>query len=737
MRLSARLGMKAGLRIGVDAVMIALFGWFAVAAAAEPPPAAPPSKEAIALLLAEEPLSLDTWPVWRERYLRWYFDRSGATDEMDDALRSFIGERLSPSGDAVAPPLDADPVAWSLFSTLLFGTPPDQDRAAAIRQAEAAATHAVELAPDSAPAQSTLASTSVYGLLMMPEDGDPAVRQRLRTDAEAAIAATSRLSSDYRSATLEGLLAFDRRDFGRARKLLQQGTEDHPRNQTVALFFLQSLVADQADRGKLEPYSAPVVGRFPENGAVLALHAVALARDGSFPAAVAALGRARATGISPENVIGDETVRTIERLVEPSWPERLLWGAGIFVAVYALIMAAMALGGIVLSALTPRVPAADVAAETVRTGSAISGHESWLARLYMLALIGGIVLFYLSVPFVAAGLVAATGAALLLVLQLPRIPVKLLVLVAVVGLGMAWAVIRSIFASHGRSPFGLPTTDAEAPRLFAALGDVAARTMSRPIDDVYLTPGADIGVYQDGRGPFGMFGVKRRVLSLGLATIESLTIDEFKSILAHEYAHFSHRDTFYSRFIQQVAISISTALGGMGAAGGGFNFVNPFYWFFWLYYHAYSLLSCGFSRSREFLADRMAVGLYGRSTFESALTKVAVEGPLFQATIYPAVASLLMEGKALENIYEAFRKLDGEQITTADREQLRQSLQERKSSWFATHPTIPERLRAIELFPDIPPVEPQSALDLFDDVPELEKSLTDYLTGHAAHGTAE
>ena len=115
---------------------------------------------------------------------------------------------------------------------------------------------------------------------------------------------------------------------------------------------------------------------------------------------------------------------------------------------------------------------------------------------------------------------------------------------------------------------------------------------------------------------------------------------------------------------------------------------------------------------------------------------MAVEGTLFQATIYPAVASLLMEGKALENIYETFRKLNGEQITTSDREQLRQSLQERKSAWFATHPTIPERFRAIEPFPDIPPAEPQSALDLFDDVPGLEKSLTDYLTGHAANGTA-
>ena len=35
------------------------------------------------------------------------------------------------------------------------------------------------------------------------------------------------------------------------------------------------------------------------------------------------------------------------------------------------------------------------------------------------------------------------------------------------------------------------------------------------------------------------------------------------------------------------------------------------------------------------------------------------------------------------------------------------------------------------------PAEPQSALELFDDAPSLEKSLTEYLTGHAANGTAE
>jgi hypothetical protein len=43
----------------------------------------------------------------------------------------------------------------------------------------------------------------------------------------------------------------------------------------------------------------------------------------------------------------------------------------------------------------------------------------------------------------------------------------------------------------------------------------------------------------------------RRILGLGLATLDSLPIGELKAILAHEYAHFSHRDTAYGCFIDR------------------------------------------------------------------------------------------------------------------------------------------------------------------------------------------
>ena len=146
------------------------------------------------------------------------------------------------------------------------------------------------------------------------------------------------------------------------------------------------------------------------------------------------------------------------------------------------------------------------------------------------------------------------------------------------------------------------------------------------------------------------------MLEIGISTLPFLTREEFKSILAHEYGHFSHKDTFYSRFIFQVSASLATSLAVMNAAGGILNYVNPFYWFWWLYLRAYTLLATGFSRSREFLADRRSAAAYGKQALVSGLTKVSVDGVLFESTVYSNVLHLLGQGKAFTNAFDAFRQ---------------------------------------------------------------------------------
>jgi Zn-dependent protease with chaperone function len=480
-----------------------------------------------------------------------------------------------------------------------------------------------------------------------------------------------------------------------------------------------------------------LLDQFPDDGHLITMHGLALAEDKDMRGAAREFERARGRGFDPTTVLSRDTVENIEAAAAPGWVEYSLWTLAGFVVFYAVWMLLMASVGALLAGRTR----GDRALELLQTEDELivggqvarTRHESRLSRFYVIALFASLILFYLALPFLIVGLLAGTGLLLYLIFMLGRIPIKLVILVLFVGLGGAWAVFKSIFARPGKGSFGVPKTAEQCPRIYEALAEVAQRVDTEPVNAVYLAPGSAIGVHQEGRGPFGIFGVKNRVLTLGVSTLRFLSVGELKAILAHEYAHFSHQDTFYSRFIYQVTLSIQEALQGMARTGGWVNYVNPFLWFLILYHKSYSLLSAGFSRSREFLADRMAAGLYGSDVFTSALTKVCTDGSLFEMTIYNNISQLLQEGKAFVNMYEAFRSFRDEQLNTPEREELYKKLLEEKESLFASHPTFGERIEAVKQLPPARQTDAAPALTLCENAEEIEKELTEFLTGYIYH----
>jgi Zn-dependent protease with chaperone function len=408
-----------------------------------------------------------------------------------------------------------------------------------------------------------------------------------------------------------------------------------------------------------------------------------------------------------------------------------------FFTAYGVVIAMMFLGGLMLAKLTRGPRALDLLGAApdrlVGQGQVVrTAHESWLTRLYVVALFLALVLFYVAVPFVLWGLAGIFLILLFLSFWLRRsheladLHTDLLKASA----GGTWAVVKALFAGFGGDSFGIVKTRLDCPRLHEVLAEVAGRLDTESVDQVYVAPGSTIGVYQQGRGPFGLFGPRRRVLILGLSTVHFLTVSELKSILAHEYAHFSHQDTFWSRFIYQVSLSVRTAMDGMAAAGGWVTYVNPFYWFFYLYHKAYALLSSGFSRSREFLADRMACSLYGADVFAAALEKVCTDGTLFQMTVYKNIADLLKRKKAFVNMYLAFRRYRNERLNGKERDKLYRDLLNRKASLFDSHPTFKERIDAVKTLPKVAKPDATPALELFEDPEGIERELTDFLTAN-------
>lgn len=691
-------------------------------------PKAVPSADAIAAMLAKEPISRNTWPVWRTRYLDWLYDYSNKTEKLDEALEGFVRREAQAQHGTLPDFLAKDAVAWNLYGRALLH---DKQSASAEKdagEAQKAFRRSIELDPKFPSPHGGLAATFLVEAFRAEDATGGAGTSTLLAQAEREIDTYARLDSRTRPAYLRGLLAMGRRDSPGAEKWFRQAMTDAPESEPPAMMYARAVLGNRGRSGSAAEATAPLVAKFPKHGELRVLHAVALAKDNRLGESAAAFAAARKLGTDPAEVIPADVVAKIEELNRPSLIVRFLWLMAYFAGAYGGIMVLMTFTGVLLGVFTRGgAPPAD-------GGGAAGYHDPYagqsaLKKFYLLALMASLILFYVAIPFVVAGLLGATGAMLYGIFMLGRIPVKLVIVIAVIGIGMVWAVLKSVFASTGSGAFGIAKTEADCPRFHAAIREVADKVETQSVDDVYLAPGSEIGVRQEGRGPFGVFGVKRRVLTVGVANLRYLTVGELKAILAHEYAHFSHRDTFYSRFIHQVTLSLDQALSGMGAAGGKLNYINPFFWFFVLYYRAYSLLAAGFSRSQEYMADRLAAGLYGKDVFLSGLTKVATNGALFETTAYQNVQQLMAEGKAFANVYDAFAAYRDEQLTDEQRQKMFQEFINQKGSMFASHPTVRERIAAVATFPDALRVEDASALSLFDRPEEVEKELSDFITG--------
>jgi Zn-dependent protease with chaperone function len=666
-------------------------------------------------------------------------EKEHRTDAAYDAARTFAREQANSAGE-LPQSLSGDALAWYfLGSAYLYDWSKSADVSTAASRAERALRRSLELDGNFARAHGGLA----LALWMQdpPSDGPrmPGLPQPGGKSAEATkeMARAHELDPSMNAAAVQATAALCLKRFAQAEKLFTQALREQPHDVEVARGAAQASILNPQREGDAGPAVKRLLDQFPDDGVLVCLHGVALAADDKPREALRELDRARRMGTDPSEVLPPQVIAKIEENAAPGLTEYAIWTLVVFVAVYAVWMLLMAGVGVVLAARTRghRIQETMESPDDLIHGGQVARtqHESWLARLYTLMLFASLILFYIAMPFLIVGLIAGTGLLLYLIFMLPRIPLKLIIVVVVVGLGGAWAVFKSLFARPTGGSFGIPKTAEQCPRLHQMVNEVAARVDTEPLHEIYLAPGAAIGVHQEGRGPFGIFGVSRRVLTLGVSTLRFLTVGELQAILAHEYAHFSHKDTFYNRFVYQVTLSIQEAVNGMGRTGGWYTYLNPILWFLLLYYKAYGLLSAGFSRSREFLADRMAAGLYGSDVFKSALTKVATDGTLFEMTMYQNISQLLSEDKAFVNMYEAFHKFRDEQLGAKEREELYQKLLDEKPSLFASHPTFAERIAAIETLPRADNSDTASALTLCDNAEEVEKELTEFLTGYIYH----
>jgi Zn-dependent protease with chaperone function len=361
---------------------------------------------------------------------------------------------------------------------------------------------------------------------------------------------------------------------------------------------------------------------------------------------------------------------------------------------------------------------------------------------FLLFLLLPLLLYLLAVALFAAIDFGLYG--LLAISNIPRIPIAVPIGLGIVVIGTGISVLIGIyylFFPPKRKTLGIEIKKGEEKKLWDITREIAIKIKAKPIDKIVITPDPGIGVYLEGNLFSTIFGGGKRVLEIGLPSMHDLTTNDFKAILAHEYGHFSNRDTQWSSFTYTVGNSLIRTLQSMpgpsrdeneevGIVRGIMSF-NPAYWLLFLYVELYFKITNGFSRIREVMADIHAMELYGGRSFSSGLLKVSINDAIFSEIIQREwVRKLLKEGKTISNfskfmeaVMEAVYNLVDKKIIN---ELISNLLQQSESHGaYDSHPALKVRIDYAKKFAEGDEKNTETASQLFDNWDNINEKVAE------------
>jgi hypothetical protein len=306
----------------------------------------------------------------------------------------------------------------------------------------------------------------------------------------------------------------------------------------------------------------------------------------------------------------------------------------------------------------------------------------WYRRLINVA---GIY-YAISIPIVMFLVLAVAGSLTYGFLMLGRIPIKLVLILCLGAIITVYKMIRSLFVKLEKEDPGRALQVGEAPGLWELTRKVADTVQTRPIDEIRVTPGTELAVYEKGTLRERTNDKAKRILILGVGALNGFRLNSFRAVLAHEYGHFSNRDTAGGDVALRVTDHMMKFAQAMYVSGQAVWW-NVAFQFLRVYDFIFRRLSHGATRLQEVLADRVAAMKYGALAFEDGLTHVVRRSAEFNAVATREINESVASSRAMQNLYELPVSEIGD-IAAATQEALN-----RETTEDDTHPSPADRFR--------------------------------------------
>ncbi|MCC6216491.1 MAG: M48 family metalloprotease [Polyangiaceae bacterium] len=329
---------------------------------------------------------------------------------------------------------------------------------------------------------------------------------------------------------------------------------------------------------------------------------------------------------------------------------------------------------------------------------------------------------------------------------------------AVVSLPAAFGfalLVGGLFAVKRGSLDGqVEVTERSQPRLFAFLGRLADEVGAPRPHRVFVSGEVNAAVFYD-LSLWNLVFPARKNLVLGLALVNTLTLDELKAVVAHEYGHFAQRTMAIGRWVytaQSIARHVVLSRGIFDRIAGLLSTLSrQTAWIGWglrlfmwsiralldALFRVVALADRALSREMELNADRVAVSVTGSESLVHALHTLRWSDEAWSLALEFSIAEV-QAGRPLPDPFA---------LQTLALEHLRRILDEPRLGRTPDHPPGVAEFRVFPLGWAQPPrmwlthppsreredhakarfvpslFDPRPAWALFDDVPALRRAV--------------
>jgi Zn-dependent protease with chaperone function len=270
-----------------------------------------------------------------------------------------------------------------------------------------------------------------------------------------------------------------------------------------------------------------------------------------------------------------------------------------------------------------------------------------------------------------------------------------------------WVLGRSLF-SRIKAPDGRPLDRKDFPELWRDIDELRAHVGKPTLHRVVLVPEMNAAVSQTPR--LGIFGPYKTTLILGLELLMSLSREQARAVLAHEFGHLSGQDGRFANWIYRKRLTWSRIQASFESQRGFSN--APIRRFMSWYVPKLAGYSFALARQQEYDADAVASRLTSPAQMSSALVWTSSRSQITSETFWkPLIQRANSQPEPEGHVYSKLMEhLKGSPDANVANEKIAEAMRQR-TDYADTHPALKDRLAALKAPPQALTVAPVTAAE--------------------------